>query len=49
LGPAWGRAACHAREKLLRELERSSDLVDLDRDGPFAEFLERRGELVRVS
>lgn len=38
----------HLMGKLLMELERSADLVDLDSQDPFAEYLERRGELVRV-
>jgi len=34
--------------RLLMELERPVDLVDLDSPDPFARFLEQEGELVRV-
>jgi hypothetical protein len=34
--------------RLLMELDRSVDLVSLDWDDPFAEFLRSRGELRRV-
>ena len=34
--------------RLLRELEHSVDLVDLDCEDPFSRFLEKEEELVRV-
>ena len=34
--------------KLLRELDRSVDLVKLDGEDPFGQYLEKEGELVRV-
>jgi predicted nucleotidyltransferase len=35
--------------RLLLELEHSVDLVSLDRDDPFARYLEEEGELLRIA
>jgi predicted nucleotidyltransferase len=39
----------HTLGRLMRELEHSVDLVDLDSVDPFALFLEQKGRLLRVA
>ncbi len=39
----------HVLGRLMKELDRSVDLVDLDCKDPFAHYLEKEGELLRIA